>query len=461
MSIDGSLFTHSARLAHPGNLQSMALDAMQAGPSNSRPRAAAAGMNGPVGPVQRRRRSALTADQRREIAGLLPGLVVHTCVLLFVGCSPAHCDSPWLRAQLPLVVATALLELAAVWAWPALSTPPLRLPRCVAGRLLFCGAPAFRSMGWGLARAVERPPLLGPFGALVDAFRTLIGAPRPTALAAAPVRLLASVPAHPPAGLAAPRACLPGRPPRLPAWPPICLPARHHFAAHHHTLSAGTGVPTIVAQGSYASLPPAGQLVLQLALLALTWKPRAVCASPVRLQWVACMACVRVDRAPRDRGQAQPAPATLVLVPLPLPPPCTPQLLAAPLTRRRVAQAAAALEVLAQPAAWLLPRRYKSGAYLSRDALFREQADSERTCVAVVGYGEALVGLLPVLLAAQRHTWADHAWQPQAPRWLALAWARANAALRWAARVHHLDGKFVLRAWALCALLWLICKVWL
>lgn len=157
------------------------MQAAQAATLRLRPRTAATGGDSsgvppPVAPAAHRR-PPLSADQRREIAGLLPGLAVHTCILLFAGCDGAHCGTLRQRAQLLLVVAMVLLELAALRAWPSLSAPPLRTPRSVACRLLFCSAPAFRLMGLGLARAVERPPLPGPLGALADAARILIGAP--------------------------------------------------------------------------------------------------------------------------------------------------------------------------------------------------------------------------------------------------------------------------------------------
>lgn len=388
------------------------------------------GTAAPVAPPRRRRLAqlpALTAGQRREIAGLLPGLAVHTCVLLFVGCAPAHCDSLWLRAQLPLAVALLLLEVAALWAWPALSAPPLRTPRCVAGRLLFCSVPAFRRMGVGLARAVERPPLPGLLGAVADAIRILLGAPP----AAPCFAMLACQPAW-----SLSLACLPS----CVFWDACLLvksPCAHATPACPRIRPAGTGVSTVVAQGSFARFPPAGQLLLQLALLGLTWKPRAVCASPVRMA-VVWSDCLHSRLFLPCKTLACPAPPSR-------------QLLAAPLTRRRVAHAAAALEVVALP--WLL-QAHDKGA-LPSVALLAGRADTDRTCVAVVGYGTALVGLLPVILSAHYVRAGQQFGQPRrAVQWLALPWARANAALRWVGRVDPRDGTCVLRAWAFCSLLW-------
>lgn len=125
---------------------------------------------------------------------------------------------------------------------------------------------------------------------------------------------------------------------------------------------------------------------------------------------------------------------------------------------------AAALELLGQPLGWLLPASVTGGAASQLD-LLSGNADPGRTCEATVAFGQALVGLLPVVMAAQyvqqepQRRAADGGRRLQAPKWLARSWAACNAALRWAARVNPRSGMFILWARVFCAVLWQLCKL--
>lgn len=192
-------------------------------------------------------------------------VVFSLSLFLLVGCGPGSCTTLWQRAQLPLVTVLLLLEAAAVWAWPVLAAPPLRTPRRMAWRLLVFSVPSWRRMGVGMARALEHPPHPGPLGALVDTVRTLIGergrggeASRRDSWQRRP---------------ASRRAAQENGSERQSLAPPPRLPAP----------AAGAAAPAVAAQGLLVRASPLGQLLLQVALFRLSWKPHAVCASPVSL----------------------------------------------------------------------------------------------------------------------------------------------------------------------------------
>lgn len=81
------------------------------------------------------------------------------------------------------------------------------------------------------------------------------------------------------------------------------------------------------------------------------------------------------------------------------------QMLAAPLSRRRLAHVAAAMEVMALPVTWLLPLVGPSRAPVV--LLLSEQGRPERMCLAVVLYVHILGCLVPVAASAR---W----WKPPA-----------------------------------------------
>lgn len=128
-------------------------------------------------------------------------------------------------------------------------------------------------------------------------------------------------------------------------------------------------------------------------------------------------------------------------------------MLVAPLSRQRLGRAAAALEVMALPFTSLLPGNERAAS-----ALLAEQAAPEHVCVAAVGFGQLLLGLLPVALQAQ---WWQPAAQPNTRhgRPWHEAWRRSNQLLQRLLHVAPHEGLWVLRAWACCAILWLGCRL--
>ncbi|PRW44550.1 hypothetical protein C2E21_6801 [Chlorella sorokiniana] len=304
---------------------------------------------GPEGQAQQCGRGAavrqpLTAAQRKEIGGLLPGLMVHTCSWLLLGANPALPHNAWRQAELLLVVAVALVEIGMLWRWPALSQPPLCTPRRILFRLAFLSSPAFRRMGVGMGRMLERPPLGGPLGALVDLVRLIVG----------------------------------------------------------------TNILTAFSQGTYASMAPVGQLLLQCVLVRLVWKPDDICNATM---------------------------------------------LQAPLAQQWLASVAAALETAA--ICLMSPVRADSRVLL---LLMSRRADPQQVCVAVISFGQLAIGLLPVVLAA-------HGWRPgpegqaqQCGRWR-RAWRRSNLLLQRCSSVRPGLGGFLLRAWLFAAVLWIGCRL--
>lgn len=100
---------------------------------------------------------------------MLPALITFRCPCC------AHCPCPHTCLQLLLVVAVMLLEIVLIWLLPTLSGPPLCAPRRVLGRLILLSLPSFRRTTVGMGRMLERPPLSGPLGALVDLARLILG----------------------------------------------------------------------------------------------------------------------------------------------------------------------------------------------------------------------------------------------------------------------------------------------
>ncbi len=227
---------------------------------------------------------------------------------------------------------------------------------------------------------------------------------------------------------------------------------------------AGTNVLTAFSQGAYASLPPVGQLLLQCTLTKLLWRPAEVCQSPVReeqqcdgLNWssigpsliLGLSASLLFSTAAWQSTRAFRFQAVRFdLLPTPMP-----QMLQAPLSQKRLADVATGLETAAL--CLMSPMRADSQTlYL----LMAQRADPERVCVAVVSFSQLAIGLLPVVLAA-------HGWRPgaegqaqQGSGWR-RAWRRSNLVLQQWARAWPGTGAFMLRAWLLCAVLWLGCRL--
>lgn len=130
-----------------------------------------------------------------------------------------------------------------------------------------------------------------------------------------------------------------------------------------------------------------------------------------------------------------------------------PQMMAAPLYQQRLMDAAAGLETAAL--CLMSPMRPDSHLLFS---LLARNANPAHVCVAVVSYGQLLIGLLPVVLAARYWRPRRDAAGQQGPGWR-RAWLRSNLLLQRWASVRPDTTAFLLRAWLVCTLLWVCCRM--